>query len=122
MAADMGLHTFFVVANTPNNPLGAYMTVTEETVDRVSAGLASEAQMLSYSGGFHPKYCEFNNTSPGFDGVCTPGQVVAETLNEWTAAGVTSQEASDEVAEVVDASLLYLQESILDDNYGLLNQ
>jgi|GEM_PF-7032454 len=116
MAGTQGIHSLFVVAHTPNNPIGAYFNTENEVATRVGEGVGSELKMLDYGNGFHPRTCDYTSGSTAVhDGVCTPGQVIAETLANWTESPLTMGEAADEVAETWDSGMLNLQLKILNE-------
>ena len=116
MTPGMGLHTMFSATYSPNNPIGAYFEAEGEAVYRTAQSLSAEADHVAYGDGFHPDYCEYNDQSPGYDGVCTPGKVLIETLRDWLEFPLTETEAADELSEKVDEDWKKLQLRIYEEH------
>jgi hypothetical protein len=64
--------------------------------------------------------CDADNNKKTARTVCTPGQFVAEQVNDWSGGQLAELELADEFAEILNALANYLIKQVLSEGNNLL--
>ncbi len=103
-----------------NNAIGSQLQAQDATGKFVGQQVGRESQLLSYGKGWFSPRCNADNNEKTPDTVCTPGEYVAEQVNDWSGSQLSQLELADEFAEIVNALLQLLVETILSEGNSLL--
>ncbi len=103
-----------------NNAIGSKIQAQDATGKFVGQQVGRESQLLAYGKGWFSPRCDADNKESTPDTVCTPGEYVAEQVNDWSGNQLAQLELADEFAEILNALLELLVEKVLSEGNSLL--
>jgi hypothetical protein len=104
-----------------NNEIGAKFEAQSSASQFSSMQVSRESTLLQYGKGWFSPRCKTPgkpDTEP--DSVCTPGEWVSEQVNDWSGGQLAQLELADEFAEILNALLKLMVETILSEGNTLL--
>ncbi len=115
-----GFPAVAAVLRNENNAFGSQIKATEATGKFVSQQVGRESTLLGYGKGWFSPRCNADKVASTPETVCTPGEYVAEQVNDWSGGQLAELELADEFAEIVNALLELLVEKVLSEGNSLL--
>lgn len=115
-----GFPAVAAVLRNENNAFGSRIKSSEAAGQFVNQQVGRESTLLGYGKGWFSPRCNADNIESTPQTVCTPGEYVAEQVNDWSGGQLAQLELADEFAEIVNALLQLLVEKVLSEGNSLL--
>ncbi len=115
-----GFPAVAAVLRNENNAFGSRIKSSEAAGQFVNQQVGRESTLLGYGKGWFSPRCNADNIESTPQTVCTPGEYVAEQVNDWSGNQLAQLELADEFAEIVNALLQLLVEKVLSEGNSLL--
>lgn len=115
-----GLPAVAAILRNENNAFGSRIKSAEAAGQFVSQQVGRESTLLEYGKGWFSPRCDADDVPSTPETVCTPGEYVAEQVNDWSGGQLDQLTLADEFAEIVNALLELLVEKVLSEGNTLL--
>ena len=117
-----GWDTFVKSLDDNNNALGSKFAAQSAAAAFTAEQVSRESVLLDQGDGWFSPRCDIDNNPDTARSVCTPGEYVSEHVNEWSDGQLERLQLADEFAEIVNALLQLLIETVLSDGNDLLRE